>query len=373
MDDDSATAAPTGAYSVALPRSHWYPACRSTDLRDRPRALSLMDRPIVVFRDAEGAPVALVDRCAHRNYPLSRGRVAGGQIECGYHGWRYDGCGNCVGIPGLLVDARSEPSPARRVGRHAATEADGFVWIWGSEHEEPLADRQPFTLPSVDGPGTGEVVFEEDLECTMHASLENALDVPHTAFVHGGIFRGRQRHRVTVVRRDITGGVEAQYIGEPAAMGPLRLPATSTRTFDHWDRFILPSIAQIEYSVEGWFRIVNTIVHLPLSPFRTRAWFVVRWWSKLPPSVVRPLVLARGKQILRQDAKALAWQTASIRRAGGERYASSELDVLGNAIWRLLRQAEKAENGNIDTDLDTDTNTNTEPAPGRDLTVTFEI
>ena len=33
----------------------------------------------------------------------------------------------------------------------------------------------------------------------------------------------------------------------------------------------------------------------------------------------------------------LGEQTANIRRFGGERYTSTELDLLGNAIWRLLR------------------------------------
>jgi hypothetical protein len=126
-------------------------------------------------------------------------------------------------------------------------------------------------------------------------------------------------------------------------MGPVRLREGTGRTFDHWDRFFLPSIAQIEYAVEGWFRIVNTIVHLPMSPFRTRAWFVVRFRSRLPAAVVRPVVLQRGKQILRQDARALASQTERIRSLGGEQYASTELDLIGNAIWHLLRHAERAE------------------------------
>ena len=44
-----------------------------------------------------------------------------------------------------------------------------------------------------------------------------------------------------------------------------------------------------------------------------------------------------------QDADALARQTERTRRFGGERFASTEVDLLGTAIWRLLRQAERAE------------------------------
>jgi hypothetical protein len=88
---------------------------------------------------------------------------------------------------------------------------------------------------------------------------------------------------------------------------------------------------------------VNTILQLPTGPFRTRAWFVVRFSSRLPAPIVRAAVRQQGRRILRQDADALARQTERTQRFGGERYASTELDLLGTAIWRLLRQAERAE------------------------------
>lgn len=332
----------TASYSVAFPRRWWYPVARSSELGRRPQAVTLMDTPLVVFRGAGGAPVVLVDRCAHRNYPLSLGRVTGdGTLECGYHGWTFDGGGRCVRVPGLPA-ARSQAADSRRVPRHAAVEQDGIVWAWGEPDAEPA--RRPYALPAVDGPGAGEVVFRRDLECTLHAALENALDVPHTAFLHRGIFRGGTPRPITAVRRPIDDGVEVRYVGEPVGMGPIRL-RSDARTFDHWDRFVLPSIAQIEYAVAGWFRIVNTIVHLPMSPFRTRAWFVVRFQSRLPAALVRAAVGQRGKQILRQDADALARQTERVRSLGGEHYASTELDLIGNAIWHLLRHAERAEHG----------------------------
>src|SRR5262249_15321965 len=119
-------------------------------------------------------------------------------------------------------------------------------------------------------------------------------------------------------------------------------------TFDHWDRFFLPSIAQIEYGVPGWLRLVNTIVHLPLSPFRTRAWVVVRFQSRFPATGVRGIVAAQGRRILRQGARVRARQTARTRRFGEAGYTSTDLEVIGPAIWRLLRQSERAEAGEED-------------------------
>lgn len=345
-----------GHYSVAFPRRHWYPACQSGDLGSKPIAIELMETPVVLFRDRRGAAHALVDRCPHRNAPLSIGRVAGdGTLQCGYHGWCFDGSGTCTEVPGL----DSDPSSSNRaVPSFATTEADGFVWIWGEPGSEPSG--RPFALPRLaerdDARRVGRTVFVCDVESTMHASIENALDVPHTAFLHGDIFRGRKEPReITAVRRELPDGIEVQYLGEPIGFGPLTLSKDQTDlTFEHWDRFFLPSIAQIEYGIPGWLRIVNSILHLPLSPFVTRAWFVLDHSSPIPPAIGNVIVKARGKKILRQDADMLAAQTRTIRRFGGERYTSTELDLLGRGIWRLLRQAERAESADADRAPDED-------------------
>lgn len=332
-----------GHYSVAFPRRWWYPVSPSRELGpSRPVATTLMGTPIVLFRDGSGTARALLDRCAHRNVPLSLGRVDRGCLECAYHGWRYAGDGACVEVPGLADHKPADVVP-RSVEHHATTEQDGFVWVWGEAGAEPTG--RPFELPTVDGTGSGQTVFCYDLDSTLHAALENALDVPHTAFLHRGIFRGGDRRDITAVRREVTDGVEVEYLGEPVGLGRFRAEQDAELTFDHWDRFFLPSIAQIEYRVEGWLHIVNTILHLPMDRFRTRAWFVVRWWTRLPAPLARPIVALRGHQIVRQDVKILASQTSHIRRFGGERFASTDLDVMGNAIWRLLRRAERAESG----------------------------
>jgi len=300
-----------------------------------------MDLPLVLFRDAAGTPHALVDRCPHRNVPLSLGRVLpDGTLQCGYHGWCFDGGGRCTAVPALDGLASAEPSPRDATAR-PVRERDGFVWVWGSATTPP--SREPFALPQLgQGRNVGEVIFQRDMECTVHASVENALDVPHTAFLHGGLFRkSGQGPRVTAERTDLVDGVEVRYLGEPAAFGPLRLPGDAT--FDHWDRFFLPSIAQVEYRIGDAVRITNSILHLPLSATRTRAWFVLRFRSPLPAAVVGPIVQARGRKILQQDVDMLEHQTRNIRRFGGERYTSTDLDLLGNAIYRLMRHAERAD------------------------------
>jgi nitrite reductase/ring-hydroxylating ferredoxin subunit len=328
----------TGRWSIAFPRRFWYPVVPSGELGRRPLAVTLWGTPLAVFRDASGMPHALVDRCPHRNAPLSLGRVTPeGHLACAYHGWRFDGRGACVAVPGL-AEAAAVVRP-RSVTAHPACERDGFVWVWADPAVDPVGE--PFRLPDLRGPGCARRVFRYDLDCTLHAALENALDVPHTAFLHRGVFRGGEPREIRAVRRPLPGGIEVSYEGEPVGMGRFRA-RPGAPTFEHWDRFFLPSVAQVEYRVAGWLHIINTILHLPLEPFRTRAWFVVQYWTRLPAPLVAPVVALRGRRILGQDARMLAAQTANIRRFGGEQYASTELDVMGRAIWTLLRRAERA-------------------------------
>src|SRR3546814_9963973 len=78
----------------------WVIVALSSAVMDQPKPVRCDGADYVLFRNEAGDIRALVDQCAHRRAPLSLGRVvAGGLIECPYHGWRYDGSGACVAIP----------------------------------------------------------------------------------------------------------------------------------------------------------------------------------------------------------------------------------------------------------------------------------
>jgi hypothetical protein len=68
---------------------------------------------------------------------------------------------------------------------------------------------------------------------------------------------------------------------------------------------------------------------------------VVSFRTRFLSWLVRPFVKPVGMRVLKQDALMLARQTDTIRAFGGEQFASTEIDVLGKHIWRLLRAAER--------------------------------
>ncbi len=295
----------------------------------------------MLFRGRSGAPAALLDRCPHRNVPLSLGRVDDGRLECAYHGWRFDGDGACCAVPGLV----GEPPARAAAACFAAMEQDGLVWVLSSPDEPP--SDVPFRLPLLDARGYARVRRELHLRATLHAAAENALDVPHTAFLHGGWFRtAKQRNELEVVVRRGADRVEAEYRGEPRPKGLVgAILAPGGGTVHHVDRFILPSVVQVEYRLGERLHFLATGVLTPIDDFETGLFASVAFRGPAPGLLLRPAVTRIAMRIFRQDAAMLAAQTDAIRRFGGERFAHTEIDLLGPHIAHLLRRAAKGEPG----------------------------
>lgn len=320
---------------IGYRRDEWYPVCRSDRLRSRPMAAMLFGVPIAVFRTRGGQPGALLDRCPHRNVPLSLGRVRDDRLQCIYHGWEFDRDGLCRSVPGLVGPARERE---RRATSFTAVESQGLVWAYG-EPDVVAPARAPFRFPHADEPGytTAREVLE--VEASLHAAAENALDVPHTAFLHGGLFRNpsRERRDIEVIVRRLADRVEAEYVGEtrpPGAIAKLLAPKGGEVT--HVDRFILPSIAQVEYRL-GDSHLCISAALAPVEDDRTRLFVSFSFRLPLPGWMLSPVLRPLALRVFRQDAWMLARQTQTIRRFGGESYKFTEIDVLGAEILDLLR------------------------------------
>lgn len=326
--------------SVARMTDYWYVACRSNELATgKTRAVTVLGIPLVLFRNRAGQVGALLDRCPHRNVPLSAGRVQGENLQCGYHGWEFGPGGGCARIPGLI-------GPQDMSGRNAVAypvrEQQGYVWVFASAEVEPQAE--PYTIPYLDEPGYTHARRLAEARGTVHATIENALDVPHTSYLHKGLFRGTgTRNDITAVVRRWADRCEAQYVGEPRPEGlAARLLSPGGGEVVHHDRFFLPSIAQVEYRLGADTHFCVTSMCTPVSDFHTLLYAVVSFrLRRVPGWLIKPLLEPVGRAIFAQDAKILKLQTDNVRRFGGEQFVSTEIDVLGPHIWRLMRQAER--------------------------------
>src|SRR5579859_7388912 len=111
--------------SGAFLRNQWYVAAEADEVTRTPLGRLLLGEPVVMFRREDGKAVALEDRCCHRRAPLSKGKVIGDLIECGYHGFTFDASGACVRIPG-----QDRVPPSIGVKAYPLVEQHGYLWIW---------------------------------------------------------------------------------------------------------------------------------------------------------------------------------------------------------------------------------------------------
>ena len=313
----------------------------SHEVGREPVVRSLYGDPIVLFRTASGAVGALVDRCPHRGVPLSTGSVVGEHLQCGYHGWEFSCAGRCKAIPSFL----GEPDhTGRRATAYAVREQQGVIWVWGRPESEP--STEPYWFEYAETPGY--TVIREDVraEATIHAVAENALDVPHTAYLHGGLFRTPSvRNRITAEVRRWHDRVECEYIGEPRPTGLVaRVLSPSGGIVTHFDRFLLPSIVQVEYRIGDENHIVTTAACTPADDYDTRLYALAALRTRIPGFIL-PWLKPLGLRVFHQDAEILAKMTGTLRHFGEEAWASTEIDLLGPHILKLMRRASKGELG----------------------------
>jgi phenylpropionate dioxygenase-like ring-hydroxylating dioxygenase large terminal subunit len=337
------TAPPTKRHvSVARMTNYWYVACESRALATRkPLSVMILGVPLVLFRTEDGTAGALLDRCPHRNIPLSMGKVCGEALQCNYHGWEFDTRGACLRIPGLVGPVGTR---GREATAYPGREQQGYVWVFANAEVEP--DHEPYTIPFLDDSRYSHARRIVEAEGTLHATIENALDVPHTSFLHKGLFRGKgERHDITAHVRRWSDRVEAQYIGEPRPKGlAARIISPSGGEVTHFDRFYLPSIAEVDYAIGDDTHFSVTSLCTPISDFHTRLFAAISFRLKRVPGwLIKPVLEPMGRKIFSQDAEILKLQTQSIQRFGGEQFVSTDIDVLGPHIWRLMKAAERGD------------------------------
>ena len=162
---------------VGLHPDFWYPLAVAKDLRPgRMLARTFAGTPIVLARTLEGQVFALEDRCAHKQLPLSLGRVCADRIQCSYHGWLYRADGSCE-VPYKIDEGRIP----RGVRAYPTKEAYGLVFVYTGHMSAtlpPLPD-----LPEALSPAFHAEAVERYIECHYSFMHENLMDMSHQ-FLH---------------------------------------------------------------------------------------------------------------------------------------------------------------------------------------------
>ena len=178
------------------PFNAWYVAA----MHDEVLAGSLLARtylgePVVLFRDANGVPHALLDRCPHRFAPLSKGQLidGGNELQCGYHGLQFG------------VDGRCSHNPHGPIPKAAATRAfptrerAGLIWIWMGVPELADDSRIPDYGDVTTAPEDATIRGYLPTKCDAMLLVDNILDLSHVDYLHTGSLGGGGLHHVKPV------------------------------------------------------------------------------------------------------------------------------------------------------------------------------
>lgn len=141
-------------------------------------ARTICGEALVLYRTASGTPGALEDRCCHRHFPLSNGKVCGESLQCGYHGFEFDTLGQCVKVPSQKLI----PEGAR-VRAYPLVEKYRLLWIWMGD--PALAD--PATIVDFSWLDSAQWRWKGTrypIAANYELIIENLLDLTHITFVH---------------------------------------------------------------------------------------------------------------------------------------------------------------------------------------------
>jgi phenylpropionate dioxygenase-like ring-hydroxylating dioxygenase large terminal subunit len=270
------------------------------------RAKTLLGEPLLLGRGADGRVFALRDICPHRAMPLSAGRFDGKEVECAYHGWRFDPAGRCTAIPSLCRDQDFDLSRIR-VRAHPAREVQGNVWVFFGE-DEADAPEVP-VVPDV-GERAPDLFESVRMPCPIDHAVVGLMDPAHGPFVHrawwwrsGGSIHEKEKAFApspwgfTMLRHAPSSNSRAYRLlgGRPETEIGFRLPST-----------------RVEHIRIGGHTLVNLTAVTPLGPAETEVnhaiWWTLPWLTPLKP-LLRPYVRA----FLEQDRAVMAKQREGLR------------------------------------------------------------
>ncbi|WP_313952572.1 aromatic ring-hydroxylating dioxygenase subunit alpha [Accumulibacter sp.] len=311
---------------------YWYVVAESRELtRVAPLARRVLDERLVCFRAADGSPTVLRDRCLHRNAPLSGGVVQGGRLSCPYHGWTYDGEGQVVAIPSLS----GERLPAHCTAPYPVIEQHGFIYV-RLQRDAP-ADLAPFPMPHYGEAGWTNLRLQNRFANNVANCVENFIDIPHTAFVHRGIFRSTRGEQLTATVRRADGAVHVSYRNERDNLGSYRWFLNPRGDeIRHGDSFHAPNVSSVIYEI-GRKTFIITSQAVPVDERETLVYTDLTYRFGLWNALAAAFVRRHAQRIIDQDVEILARQGENIARYGAE-----FLDAPADLIHRLVDSIREA-------------------------------
>jgi phenylpropionate dioxygenase-like ring-hydroxylating dioxygenase large terminal subunit len=169
----------------------WYVAAFSKDLDKDPVKVTIMGADLVLFREQDGTARCISNVCPHRGSSLAAGCLyKDGTLACPFHGYRFNGAGDCTLIPSRRDHEVDVVAPGMRTDAYVTTEKYGCVWVCLGD--DPDAASPIFDMPEWDDDSWCATTNEEIWEADQHTCKFTNLDYVHLPVVHGIMFAGNE-------------------------------------------------------------------------------------------------------------------------------------------------------------------------------------
>ena len=305
--------------SVML-RGFWYSPLRSEQLgRGRPRGRGalkkamLLGTPLVIGRDREGRPFAMRDSCPHRGMPLSLGHFDGTQLECHYHGWRFDALsGQCRLIPSLTAESKLDVGRIH-AGHFACEEHDGYIWTYVPYPGTKGDPEEPCPRLPVFSDKYTLMHLAADLPLSIDHGIIGLMDPAHGPFVHQAWWWRSQRsiHEKEKHFEPVPLGFRMSAHAPSTNSGPYKLLHFYGDAVTTQIDFVLPNM-RTELVQCGKKFFVNRTTVTPIRRDLCRLDFVAAWniFTWLPVSLLLDVF---GARFIAQDRRVIDAQQPGLK------------------------------------------------------------
>lgn len=166
-------------------RDIWYYALPGSLLKPgKMMAKTFLGEPVLLARKHDGEVFALRDICPHRAVPLTCGQFDGQEVECCYHGWRFEASGRCTAIPSLVED---DALDLNRFGvkHYPVREVQGNIWIYmaAKDSKKEPSDADIPVVPYF-GDRSYQMMVTLRFPCFVDHAVIGLMDPAHSPYVH---------------------------------------------------------------------------------------------------------------------------------------------------------------------------------------------
>jgi phenylpropionate dioxygenase-like ring-hydroxylating dioxygenase large terminal subunit len=165
---------------ATYPLNAWYAATWASELSRGLLSRRICNKQIVFYRSLAGRAVALEDACWHRLLPLSKGRLDGDDVVCGYHGLAFNPQGRCTFMP-----SQKSINPSACIRSYPVVERHKLIWIWMGDVAQADEAKIPDLHWNDDAAWTSATGNTIHGKCNYRLVIDNLMDLTHETFVHG--------------------------------------------------------------------------------------------------------------------------------------------------------------------------------------------